>query len=507
MLPALLFKFFPTMDGPAHLYNSNLLNELIFSPNSSIGDYYVLNPILVPNLLSHLILSLFNLLLPAFWAEKILIIAYLFLLPVSFRSLTKFYNKASLSYLIFPFCYSFLFYLGFYNLSISFILLFFTLLFWKKNENRLNIKSLLFLFLLVTSTYFAHIFVFVFLVFTLLFDILLSWLNEIMHKKNNIRLYASKSLFVVVAAMPALVLLFIFMSNTNFEVSSAVLSTAELIKWIKDVRPLIALGYEQELRFTEVYYHLLLALSSILFFVKIQDYKSKYSKSILSLTLFKPLIHPKSVYFFTSIVVLFLYFIVPNSSSAGMMSDRLCLMFFLYSIIWIAIADYPLWLRKVSIVVILYVNFGLVSRYIKATSGLNTAAIAINEASYKIKPYSTVLPINNSDEWLQPHFSNYLGIDKPLIILENYEATVGWFAVKWNETDFPTLKFGDLYNTNSTYAWKSGNNNVEKKIDYIFVWGQKKAMSDAANEQLQQYYTLIYSSSDENIKLYELTNQ
>ncbi|MEY3240825.1 MAG: hypothetical protein RIR11_2263, partial [Bacteroidota bacterium] len=63
---------------------------------------------------------------------------------------------------------------------------------------------------------------------------------------------------------------------------------------------------------------------------------------------------------------------------------------------------------------------------------------------------------------------------------------------------------GDLYNTNSTYAWKSGNNNVEKKIDYIFVWGQKKAMSDAANVQLQQYYTLVYSSSDENIKLYEL---
>ncbi len=65
------------------------------------------------------------------------------------------------------------------------------------------------MFLLVTSTYFAHIFVFIFLVFTLLFDIVLSWLNDIMHKKNNIRVYVSKSLFVVGAAIPAMVLLLI----------------------------------------------------------------------------------------------------------------------------------------------------------------------------------------------------------------------------------------------------------------------------------------------------------
>jgi hypothetical protein len=507
MLPAVLFKFFPTMDGPAHLYNSNLLNELLFRPHTSIGDYYALNPILVPNLLSHLILSLINLFFPAFWAEKVLIVSYLFLLPASFRSLTKFYNKTSLSYLIFPFCYSGLFYLGFYNLSMSFILLFYTLLFWKKNENRLHIKSLFFLFLLVTATYFAHIFTFIFLVSTLLFDIFLSWCSGIMHKKNNIRLYIRKFLFVVMATVPAMFLLFVFMSNTSFEASQKTLPTSELIKWIKDVRPLIALGYEQELRFTEIYYHLLIALSTIIFFVKVQDYKSKYQKSILSSTLFKQLNYSKILYLFMSITTLFLYFIVPNSSSAGMMSDRLCLMFFLYAIVWIAIANYPLWLRNVSMIAILYVNFGLVLRYIKATNGLNDTAIAINEASHKIKSYATVLPINNSNEWLQPHFSNYLGIDKPLIILENYEASVGWFAVKWNESDFPILKFGDLYNTDCSYAWRSGKKNIEKKIDYIFVWGKDKEISHAANEQLQKYYKLIYSSSDEKTKLYELNIQ
>ena len=504
MLPAVLFKFFPTMDGPAHLYNSNLLNELLFRPHTSIGDYYILNPILVPNLLSHMILSLINLFFPAFWAEKILIVSYLFLLPVSFRSLTKFYNKESLSYLIFPFCYSGLFYLGFYNLSMSFILLFYTLLFWKKNENKLHIKSSFFLFLLVTTTYFAHIFTFIFLVLTLLFDILLSWCSGIAHKKKNIQLHVHKFLFIVIATIPAMVLLFVFISNTNFEASQKTLPTSELIKWIKDVRPLIALGYEQELRFTEIYYHVLIVLSTIIFFVKVQDYKSKYQKSIFSLTLFKRLNYSKNLYLFMSILILLLYLIVPNSSSAGMMSDRLCLIFFLYAITWIAIANFPLWLRNFSIIAILYVNFGLVLRYIKATNELNDTAIAINEASHKIKSYATVLPINNSNEWLQPHFSNYLGIDKPLIILENYEASVGWFAVKWNESDFPILKLGDLYNTDCSYTWKSGEKKIEKKIDYIFVWGKDKEISYDAHEQLQKYYKLIYLSPDEKIKLYEL---
>lgn len=508
MLPAILFKFFPTMDGPAHLYNSNLLNELLFRPHTSIADYYVLNPILVPNLLSHLILALINLCFPAFWAEKILIVAYLFLLPVSFRSLTKFYNNTPMSYLIFPFCYSGLFYLGFYNFSISFILLFYTLLFWKKNENRLHTKSLFFLFLLTITTYFAHIFTFIFLVISLFFDIVLSWWSETIHTKSNIKIYIKKIIFVLVSIIPATALLIVFMSNTEFETTKEALPTSELIKWIKDVRPLIALGYEQELRFTEIYYHLLVVLSTIIFFMKIQGYKSKYQKSILSVTLLKQLIYPKNLYLFTSIVILLLYLIVPNSSSAGMMSDRLCLIFFLYAITWIAIANYPIWLRKACLIVVLYVNFGLVLRYIKATNGLNDTAIAINEASHKIKSYATVLPINNSNEWLQPHFSNYLGIDKPIVILENYEASVGWFAVKWNESDFPILRLGDLYNTDCVYTWKSGKKNIEKNIekniDYVLVWGKDKELDHVANEQLQKYYKLIYSSSDNNIKIYEI---
>ncbi len=495
------------MDGPAHLYNSNLINELIFNAHTSISDYYVLNPILVPNLLSHLILSVLNLFFPAFWAEKILIVAYLLLLPMSFRSLTKFYNQGALSCLIFPFCYSYLFYLGFYNLSISFILLFYTLLFWKKHENALNIKSIFLLFLLITTTYFAHVFTFVFLLLSLFADILLSFWRDYIHKTNDIRLYIIKFFFVAIAIAPSVVLLLIFMTNTDFMASKETLSTAELIKWIKDVRPLIALGYEQELRFTEIYYHLLVALSAITLFVKVQDYKSKHQKSTLSLTLLKELIASKHLYLFISVLILILYFTVPNSSSAGMMSDRLCLMLFIYFVVWTAINNYPIWLQKASIIIVLFVNFGLVLRYIKATNNLNKDAVSINEASTKIKPYSTVLPINNSNEWLQPHFSNYLGIDHPVIILENYEASVGWFAVKWNEPNLPVLKFGDLYNTDCSHTWKSGIKNIEQKIDYVFVWGNHIELSHEATEQLQKYYKLIHASPDAYVRLYELNVQ
>ena len=43
LIPVLSFKFFPTVDGPAHLYNSNLIVELLKNPESTINDFFAFN--------------------------------------------------------------------------------------------------------------------------------------------------------------------------------------------------------------------------------------------------------------------------------------------------------------------------------------------------------------------------------------------------------------------------------------------------------------------------------
>src|SRR5690349_10125799 len=73
-LPALLFRFFPTMDGPAHLYNARLIRELL-GGNSALAPYVVLNDFPVPNWLGHFILAAAGAVVPAFLAEKILVLS------------------------------------------------------------------------------------------------------------------------------------------------------------------------------------------------------------------------------------------------------------------------------------------------------------------------------------------------------------------------------------------------------------------------------------------------
>ena len=41
--PVLFYKFFPTMDGAAHLYNSNLIVQLLFHNNENLNQFFQIN--------------------------------------------------------------------------------------------------------------------------------------------------------------------------------------------------------------------------------------------------------------------------------------------------------------------------------------------------------------------------------------------------------------------------------------------------------------------------------
>ncbi|GCD77529.1 hypothetical protein JCM31826_10110 [Thermaurantimonas aggregans] len=115
------------MDGPAHLYNANIIAHLL-RENESLSEFYMINKFWIPNWTSHAFLAVLHFIMPAWLAEKILISLYVIGMALSFRFLIKQINTKSvaLSIMIFPFMYSFLFHLGFYNFSISFIIFFFT---------------------------------------------------------------------------------------------------------------------------------------------------------------------------------------------------------------------------------------------------------------------------------------------------------------------------------------------------------------------------------------------
>lgn len=514
LLPVLTNMFLPTMDGAAHLYNSNLINALLFENNPQIHEFFVLNQEPVPNWIGHFILAVFNLFLPSFVAEKILVLFYLIAFPLSFRALLKTIhpeNYVVFSYLIFPFSYSFLFLLGFYNFSIALLLLFITLNYWIKNEDHLfSKKSIFVLFLLTTLTYFSHIFIFGLLLFFIGVHIVTKAVmtlvdNYPLQVKEAGKSVLKKSGIVLLSAfVPLLLLLNYFLSrdtpgNANF------LEYSELIKWLKEIRPIIVYDFVFEATYTKKIFYVLMAMTVVSLYLQITGrFFSRGNPSPSA----KGKIVLSNFWMVLALSMLLFYFVLPDSDgAAGFVSVRLGLLFFIVLIIWLSTQRLPKWFTILGVLVVLYCNLRLTVYYSSVIRDLDKVAVECYEMSEQIAPNSVVLPLNYSDNWLAPHFSNYLGVDKPMVILENYECATGYFPVKWNEAKIPATLLGttppEQY---SCLEWKSNaQSSLKKPIDYVFILGDIDSGTDSCTasikENLEQNYSLI--SKTENSQLFK----
>jgi hypothetical protein len=148
----------------------------------------------------------------------------------------------------------------------------------------------------------------------------------------------------------------------------------------------------------------------------------------------------------------------------------------------------------------------LLTKHSVTIRNLNKHAILIHETANYIDNNKVILPINLSDNWLEVHFSNYLGVDKPLIILENYEAQVGWFPVKWSP-QIPSILLNDRTSFDGIKWTTNTKSEKQKQIDYVFIYGRTLNMDtpnwQEFNECLESNFTLKHESIDKYLRLYE----
>ena len=502
-LPVLLFRFFPSMDGPAHLYNANILKYLWTEQSAVLQQYYSMHPALLPNWTSHVLLAAFGAFLPAFLAEKAMLLLYVVGLPLSFRSLVRRIapGRQPLSYLIFPFVYNYLFCLGFYNLSLSMVLLFAGLALSVRQIESPSPAGWIAQTLLFTATYFTHPFSFTLLVggaFAI-------WIVPVLFPTGlPIRSFSARFRTArwhllrlsLACALPVLLLLR-FYATQHFHNSGENLSNGELMRFIKDVRPLIAYHYEQELRLTEHLFHLFIALTAIAWYERIQR-----ASGTGGMEKWKALFRVNDIWLALAAFLLVLLFVVPNSASAGMMSDRFALLFYLFWVVWMAVQPFPRWLAQAATAVVLILNFALTYRYIRVAKDQNQLAVRCVAAAEHIRPGSIVLPFNYSDNWLAPHFSNYLGIEKPMVILENYEADTGWFPLLWRQgRPSPVFEVDTACRPSRDQAAGS-----PVAVDYVFVLGRMNA-ADSCQFQVKRVldrdFLPVYQSDDAAVLLYQ----
>jgi phosphatidylglycerophosphate synthase len=508
--PIFIGRFFPTLDGPSHLYNSNLVVNLLFN-SEGLTPFYAFNPELVPNWSGHFILVLFSSILPSYMAEKILLLIYFIGLPYAFRSLILQLNSknALVSYMIFPFLYSYPFILGFYNFSLAIGFLFLTLSYYLRHQNELyrstRIKVLLFLLLL--CTYFSHVILFAVLMLVIGVYILSEIIRAVMHEKGNI----NKSLknvrrkaiaFFISSAIPMAMFLFFF-SKRPSSGSGGHLPASTLFDALYNIRPLIAFKISFEKQYTQVIFFVFLSL--VLFalvkwvasFFKKKDQKEKQIRP----NHFTQNDNEKTVWLFSTIFMFALYFILPNSNSTGsFVSVRIALLFYLFLLIWLSTQDFPKWLMGVSVMTVLVCNGILISKYIETFQLHSDVAADCYAASEKIEEKSVVLPLKYGGPPVGLHFSNYLGVDKPVIILKNYECVTGYFPLVWNIEEIPESVYLNLvpgFSMCERMLNLINDNNVD--IDYVFVYGALSMKSEECNDELNSKvmndYNLVFSNS------------
>jgi hypothetical protein len=315
-------------------------------------------------------------------------------------------------------------------------------------------------------------------------------------KKRTLRDMGS----LLVASLPGIVLTILFIGSTRFSHETGRIPSQELIKWLNDVRCLIVYDYNREVNLTSQFLHLLIAILSIALFNRFY-FANPGSKAARRF-------HPGDIFLIPLIVTLVLYFKTPNDAVAGMMSDRYCLQSNFFFILWVCAQPMPPRLGTFFAILVVWVHVDLLQmKHDGPLKDLNKDASTLAEAAKLLDANSVVLPVNMTDNWLELHFSNYLGIEKPLVVLENYEATVGWFPVRWNEAQLPKVRLGDLERL-SNLQWPSNTaSSYSIQIDYVCIYGNIARLKEDKWAELKgvldKSFRPVYISANHYVAIYK----
>jgi hypothetical protein len=494
ILPVIGFKYFPTLDGPAHLYNANLIRQLMLDGTVTLKQFYQFNSEIIPNWTAHFILSMSGFVLPPFLAEKVVTLFIIAGLPLAFRKLIKTIAPENilLSYMIFPFSYSFFTFLGFQNFLIAVVLMFYGLAFWFKNkENLLSVKNWLILFFLFMLIWFSHVFVFGITIFIFGIDTLFSL------KKLKLPVFFKKVLFLISATLlPIGGLLFYFYNRSDFH--PKYLEASLLLENIFSVGILRVFVVSTESPYTQTI--------GIVFLVLMLAILINVVKQKISLSGIKDYLRSNSgTFLIITLCLLALVFIVPDSDGyAGYVSLRLIFLFFLFLIVWISLHQMFNGLKTIGVVVVIVAHLSLNVYYMDKIASFNSYIADIEFLSQKIEEDKIVWPVNFFDNWFLIHFSNYLGIEKPVTIMENYEAGTGYFPIVWNKKNAPEVVLMNFSESDCISSWKISNSKTVE-TDYVFVQGSARSYCDSVIiAHIEKNYDLIELRN--NYSLYKAKN-
>ena len=487
-MPIFCYDFFVTNDGPAHVFNANIISHYFGKYYQNITALFTFNTSIEPNWIGHIILIIFKLFFSGAFSEKLLVSLILITFPISIRNLVININKknAIIAWLSIPFAYNFMLGLGFYNFTIGLVLLFFAMGYSVKTIFEFKGKYLFVILIYSILLYFSHLIVYgLFLVFYTM--------GIFLKRKETLKSIVQ---FVVLQLPLLLISIFFMLSHTKGETFDS-LGFSFLFDWLIKARPLLVYNENSEAWFgyTVNSITILILVSGIFFTIANKNKLQKQPNFILFLTL--------------TIAMLLLYFIVPNELvSGGFLNIRMLLLFNLFLIVLISFFDYKKDFLMLPIIVLITATIYQQKYKFTEIKVMSEDAKEITSVVKYLKEGKNLIPLNYCTNWLHTNLSNYIAADKLILLLDNYEANTVHFPLKWVPDAHPYPLLGNFsYSLNPSISIAAYETKTQFPIDYLLRWcyqqNPQDSISEKTNDEIKNNFKLIYTSPKGNAQLFE----
>ena len=503
ILPVWLFHYFPSHDGPIHIYNCLVLKDIFTSQHGIAQTYYTLNPQFPLNVLAHVLLTALTFIANPLVAEKLFLTIYAITLGLSARYALASIRRQSLflSFLILPTVFNFTVYMGFYNFIIAIPIFFWTFGYWRRNAADLRWPKVAVLAAAFLVMYLAHLFVVAFAFLVIGIVVLAAVLRS-----QPFRFWRVPEFRTVYAMLPtaALAAYFIIKRSVPNKYNNPLRSLRDLFH-----DNFIVSFYAGE-TVIAIAFFLFIALTTAWQIRKAAKRGARWKTD---------------GYLIALVVSLFLYLVASNEMIGGGYTRIRLLLFVVFTdLFWLA-------------------QFHYSPRFIRFTQGFSIAmalSLALFHASaYRmLNPYlaeyasagsvmataKSMLALNYSVQGRTAsggrisrragpfrHADAYVGIERRLALIDNYEATTLLFPLVFVPGQNPFPAMVDLYDEPPCADLDAYVAATHRPMDYVMIWFPEAQESgnvcvERVRNHLRQHYTRIYTSPRNLAHVYQLND-
>ncbi len=476
LLPIWSIQFFPSQDGPSHVYNALIVKEY-FNTNEYplFHKYYDLNAKPMPNWFGHATMAILMFIVNPLIAEKLLLSGYvlLFLLSGRYLLINVDSTKKWLALAFFPFVYNYLLNMGFYNFSYSVGFFLLAVGYWWKHHQNLRLKHAAILNLIMVCCYFSHM---VSTVIALL-SIAVLWLVTI--RLNTIK----KHLLQIPMLLPSCIFPLWFVVSHGTTSHGSHWPSKRLFNYFTTLEVFYSFdNFQLYIGKILVFYFLVSLLVSIF------TNKLRWAERFRKLHLQR-----EDGFLLLGIICLILYITVPDGmSGGGFITHRLSLYPYLILLPWLyGTLKQPIkWLSTTVLVVLALVNLVYLMRWYPM---LDKDMKEFRSGVEAVEPNKTIMPLifNNHGHCdrigMFLHAIGYYCAYTKGVEWDNYEATTNYFPIMYKPALNSIRPNTGVIEGHPQDMDIAANVNL---VDYICAWAMP--LNSAIQQRIEEHYKLVF---------------